>query len=208
MQHLNRLGVIVAATALAGTSALAGAGVSSAQSPGEPADVTFDSASSVSVDRVGEDVVVSYSNQSGRDLKCGVIVSNSKVVNGLYQHYRTADLIIGEPEPEFPAALQNDLLAAKIAGEYGEGTISVVQGASGPVTYLDETEVLQPTSTTLVPEAFVMCQGDVVDELATYTEFEISTAGGGPGGGDGPAGGDVDGGLFGSLVNLIPALGS
>lgn len=204
MKHLRRLGILAAATTLAGVSALAGAGIAGAQLPGQPADISFDSPSSLTVQRIAGAVEVSYANRSGRNLTCGVIVSNGEVIWELYQHYQTAELIVGEEEPAYPSVLQDKLEAAQLAGEFGTGSFDIGQGDSGPVTYGDNGSLEQPTSTTFAPEALAICGGDRVivedpyGEWATYSEIETSTSGPGAGGGE----------LFGSLADLIPTLGS
>ncbi|MDJ0422929.1 MULTISPECIES: hypothetical protein [Dietzia] len=201
MRNLRRLGILAAATTLAGSAALAGAGVAGAQLWGERADITLDSPSSVTIQRVAGDIEVSYSNQSGRDLTCAFIVSNGEVIGGLYQHYRTAELIVGQEEPPYAPELQTKIDAAYLAEEFGSAVVDIEQGASGPVDLEGDTVEL-PTSTTFAPEALVICGGDPVEDdygvWATYTEMETSATG--PG-----ASGE---GIFGSLADLIPAFGS
>lgn len=189
MRNLRRLGILAAATTLAGSAALAGAGVAGAQ--GDPAYRT-DSPSTVTVARVSGEVVVTYSNQSEYVLYCGVVIGNSDYVGEMYQWMTTWSY--SEPEPEPPASVVAALAAAMAAGEYTDAAFVVQPGATGPVTYLEDhyPDGLAPNFTD--PEAVSTCvQGEAVVE--PYAELETTTTGGG-------------GGLFGSLEQLIPSFGS
>lgn len=206
MRHLRRLGTLGATAALAGTTALVGAGVASAQ---DSIPWTLDSPSRVTVERGGGgEIVVSYDNRSGHDLLCGVWVGTAKTVQHLYDvHVRW-----GFQGRVGPIANQSDV---KVIGrERAEGRgdtarFAPAAGASGPVTFVREVTgengevVLEPTpfpelsDTSFRPEAVTVCAAtEDGAEGYTYAELEKS-----------PAGGD-GGGLLGSLAGLTSAFGS
>lgn len=147
---------------------------------------TFDSQSTLSVERVDGEIVVSYDNHSGRDLQCEVIVSNADVINAYHEWIRSSWPDMTQP----PASLQALAEQAQTNGEVGAGLATVPAGTSGALSITWE---VSPTSQTFVPAALSICgypdpqAGDV-----TYLEIERSV----------PAGviGSLDGLMLGSAA--------
>lgn len=189
MRHLGRLGVIAATAALAGTTALAGAGMASAQNS---IDWRLDSPSRVSVERdEGGELVLSYDNRSGHDLLCHAYIGVPRTVQNLYDvHARW-----GVPSRLKVIADQSDIGVIGHEMSIGRGDVvafSTADGASGPVVTAPPAEL---SDRSFRPEVVTVCA--VSEEGAegySYAELEKSTAGGG----------DV-GGILGSLT---AALGS
>lgn len=189
MKHLRRLGILAAATTFAGTSALAGAGFASAQGN---SGIRFDSPSSISVARVGGEVVVSYNNSTEHTLFCGVSIGNRYIIGEMFQWWATLDDPT-EVEIEVPDSLVAAQLAAIAAGQFTNASFFVAPGGSGPVTF----EGYFPDD--LAPDfddLDAMSQCVQFGGSGSYAELETTTRGGG---GEG---------ILSSLEDLIPSLGS
>lgn len=206
MRHLRRLGTLGATAALAGTTALVGAGVASAQ---DAIPWTLDSPSRVTVERGGGGgIVVSYDNRSGHDLLCYAYVGTPKTVQNIYEANVKWGLrgrlnVIAPPSDIGVIGLElgngrGDTVAfASAAGQSGPVTsVSPVEGENGEVV-LEPAPPAELSDTSFRPEAVTVCAAtEDGAEGHTYAELERS-----------PAGGD-GGGLLGSLAGLSPAFGS
>ena len=216
MRHLRRLGILAAATTLAGTTALAGAGMAGAQAS---VDWTTDSPSSVSIERDGDgDLVVSYDNNSGEGLLCYAYIGPRGMVEELYDLHVEAGLV--DNLQQLPEGAEAVIVPAAEDGQWAVGAYFAAEGSAGPVEFgvyeYDEVEdeavwvptpLEQPEDRTFPAEVVTACAyAEDPEQWYTYAELEMSvTSGDGPG--DGPGDGN-GGGLFGSLADLIPALGS
>ena len=172
----------IAVAGLVAGAALAGAGVANAQHT-----VTFNSPSTLSLDRnsAGQ-VLVGYENRSGTDLGCAFVVSNASVVDGLDRHLRdSADPVGAFIDPDtWPAALQTSVTRAIEAEEFNIGEGAVAEDYSGIVSITGGTDF--PMDTTFPLHGLSMC-ADESNPSAVYVEFERTSGGG----------------VFGSLGNLF-----
>lgn len=192
MRHLGRLGVIAATAALAGTTALAGAGIASAQNS---IVWRLDSPSTVSVERdESGELVLSYNNRSGHDLYCHAYIGVPRTVRNLYD----VNVRWGVPIRLKVIADQSDIGVIGHEMSIGRGDVvefATADGASGPVVTAPPAEL---SDGSFRPEVVTACAvSEEGAERYTYAELEKSTAGGG----------DV-GGILGSLTGLTAALGS
>lgn len=217
MRHLRRLGILAAATAFAGSSALAGAGIAGAQAS---VPWTTGSPSSASIDRDDDgDLVVSYDNQSGKELFCYAYIGPRAMVDGLFDAHVEAGLV--DDQGQLPEGADSIIAPAAAEGQWAVGAFIAGGESAGPVVFgtieydeiTDEaawvpTPLEQPEDKTFSAEVLTACAyAENPEEWYSYAELETSVTGdGGPG--DGPGGGNGAGGLFSSLADLIPALGS
>ena len=186
MRSLTRLGAAAAATAVALVSVLTGAGVAGAQPGGLP---VFDSPSSVLVSGRGENVEVTYQNESGRDLLCTGYVGKRGLIGDMYDYERSADLADGtpsEPDAAVIEALGNGQLG--VFGALIEDGESVDLASGGGDSYIE----YLLTDGSFAPVALVKCLGD---DSTTYIEIEVSAGVGVPAG-------------LGSLDSALTGLGS
>lgn len=216
MKHLRRLAILTAATTLVGASAMAGVGVASAQMV---IDWKIDSPSAVFVERLGDgNLIVSYDNQSGRQLYCYSYIGPRVMVEALYDGHVESGLVY--PGPQIPEGDWPEIEDAINAGQWAPGFFAVDPGESGPVTFLhtgDEggelipTPLEQPSDKAFSAAVLTACAhpqtgGEDAEPEDPYIELEkFITA-------DDEEDEDLEedpmGGLFGSLANLFPALGS
>lgn len=217
MQTFTRLGVLAAATTLAGTSALAGAGIAGAQGS---VDWTTDSPSSVSIERGDDgDLVVSYDNQSGENLLCYAYIGPRGMVDGLYDAHVAAGLVEGQGQ--LPDGADVIIAPAALQGQWAVGAFVAEVGSTGPVVFglpeFDESvgdvvwvpsPLEQPVDKDFAAQVVTACAyAEDPGEWYTYAELESSvTDDGGPD--DEPGDGNGTGGLFGSLGDLMPSFGS
>ena len=205
MRSLTRFGVAVAATALAGSTALAGAGIAGADEA-QPKPV-FNSASSVSVSGKGEGAKVSYTNKSGQDLFCVAFAGPSALIGDMYDYYRSGD--VNDPD-DVPADLDAAITKAADKGKLGVYAGTVENGKTAGLSdgFGGTTVDGMLTDSSFNPGALAMCFGSEDDTGIGYIEIEVS-----PGVGV-PAGlGSLDGALAGigssgSVARTTGSLGS
>lgn len=190
MRHLGHPGVIAATAALAGTTALAGAGMASAQNS---IAWRLDSPSRVSVERDGSgELVLTYDNRSGHDLPCQAYIGVPRTVQNLYD----VQVRWGLTSHFKVIADQSDIGVIGHELAIGRGdvvTFAPAAGASGPVVPATPPE---RSDMSFRPEVVTVCAfSEEGAEWYAYAELKKSTAGG-------------NGGILGSLADLTASLGS
>ncbi|KAA0918750.1 hypothetical protein [Dietzia sp. ANT_WB102] len=186
MRSLTRLGVAFAATALAGSTALAGAGIAGAEEAATKP--VLDSASSVSVSGKGKNTKISYTNKSGQDLFCSGIAAPGSLISELYNSIRSMD---PNNPGNIPEGLDEAMTKAAEQGKVGGyggvvengKTVDLTTGYPGGPDFT-------LTDGSFVPAAVVVCYGN-----NEYFEVEVSPGAGVPAG-------------LGSLDSALAGIGS
>lgn len=176
MHTSSRIGVVVATSILGAATILAGAGVANAQ---EYPDPTFSSASELGVERNTDgNIEVSYSNKSGKDLSCTVIVGEEDLLAELFDLAKSQDAFVTSEPSEMPADIKVKFDAAVEAGTLGAGGFLVEAEGEGPVEFVGfEFEPPMPTDPDFVPDGMSVCLAGVggVDYVEVETTFGIGS---------------------------------
>lgn len=174
MRKSHRVGAAAAALSLAAAAALGGAGIANAQHT-----VTFDSPSSLGLERDAAGLVyIKYDNKSNRPLDCIFVVSNRTVINGLDRYVRSASDPVAAfvDSANWPTGLRNDTNQAIEDSEFNIGRAGVAAGYSGYLTVTEGTNY--PFNTSFSLNGMSLCL-DETNSNAVYFEFERDAGGGG-----------------------------
>lgn len=189
MRSLTRLGVTVAAAALASTAALSGAAVAGADTA-EPKPV-FNSPSSVAVEGKGAATKVIYTNKSEHNLFCYSFAGPGGLMSDFYNESKKADA-----DTEMPTKLEAQLITAMSKGQVGFYAGEVEKGKTVDLTSVASIPGFEGagagiTDNSFTPAALAIC----TSESGTHIEVEISAGAGVPAG-------------LGSLDSALAGIGS